>query len=105
MSVIRVLAIAVALAATSAAACTSGVGRAAVSLGFDAPSRTPRDASVYIDEEYIGPLGYVAAHGVRLPVGEHRITVQRSGYFPWDRLVTADREPIRLKVELVPIPD
>ena len=35
----------------------------------------PRDASVSIDEEYIGPLGIVAARGVRLPVGEHRITV------------------------------
>ena len=83
----------------------SNVGRAAVSLGLARGVATPSDASVIIDEEYVGPLGYVARHGVRLPVGEHRITVERDGYFPWDQLVTADREPIKLKVELTPVPD
>ncbi len=85
--------------------CTTGVGRAAVSLRMAPAAQTPRDASVYIDEEYVGPLGYVAAHGVRLPVGEHRITVIRDGFFPWDRLVEADREAIALDVTLEPIPD
>jgi hypothetical protein len=79
--------------------------RAAVTMQLKRVGNTPRDASVIIDEQYIGPLTYVAAHGVRLPVGEHRITVQKPGYFPWDRLVEADREPIHLEVELVPIPD
>ena len=87
------------------AACRPNVGRAAVSLRVNRDPRTPRDAGVWIDEEFIGPLTYVAAYGVRLPVGEHRITVQKSGYFPWDRLVVADREPITLDVVLVPIPD
>lgn len=87
------------------AACATGVGRAAVSLRFVRDKRTPRDAGVWIDEEFIGPLSYVAAYGVRLPVGEHRITVQRQGYFPWDRIVVADREPIQLEVVLEPIPD
>jgi hypothetical protein len=67
--------------------------------------QTPRDASVIIDEEYIGPLYYVAARGVRLPVGQHRITVEREGYFPWDRLIEADRKPVLLKVHLVRVPD
>jgi hypothetical protein len=66
---------------------------------------TPRDASVYIDEEFIGPLYYVAAHGVRVPTGKHRITITRDGYFPWDRVVEADRLALSLDVELVPIPD
>jgi hypothetical protein len=66
---------------------------------------TPADASVTIDEEYIGPLGYVAARGVRLPVGQHRISVEKEGYFPWDQLVEADRQPIHLDVTLEPIPD
>ena len=79
--------------------------RAAVSLGFQPPARAVRDATVTIDEEYIGPLGYVANHGVRLPVGEHRITVEKDGYFPFDTIVVADRQPIHLAVELVPIPD
>jgi hypothetical protein len=85
--------------------CTRNAGQAAVTLRLSAPRGTPRDASVIIDEEYIGPLWYVAARGVRLPVGEHRITVEKSGYFPWDRLVVSDRQPIKLDVELVPVPD
>jgi len=86
--------------------CAQNVGRAAVTLKLQARARqTPRDASVIIDEEYVAPLWLVAARGVRLPVGTHRITVQKEGYFPWDKLVTADRLPITLDVELVPIPD
>ncbi|MFO7181875.1 MAG: PEGA domain-containing protein [Pseudomonadota bacterium] len=88
-----------------AAACTHGAGRAAVSLRLVRKRGAPRDAGVWIDEEYIGPLSYVAARGVRLPVGKHRITVRKAGYFPWDRMVEADREPIVLDVTLDPIPD
>ena len=86
-------------------ACGPGHGRAAVSLSVSRGPKTPQDASVSIDEEYIGPLYYVAARGVRLPVGQHRITVEKEGYFPWDRLVEADRQPIHLEVRLVRIPD
>ena len=67
--------------------------------------KSPSDADVYIDEELIGPLGYVAARGVRLPEGIHRISIVRSGYFPWDRMVESDREPIHLQVQLQKIPD
>lgn len=94
-----------ALAGLVVLGCQSAVGRAAVSLRVRIDRKSPGDASVFIDEEYVGPLGYVAAHGVRLPVGEHRITVERDGYFPWDRLVEADRQPITLDVALEPIPD
>ena len=94
-----------AIVSLAIAACRPNVGRAAVSLRVNRAPRTPRDAGVWIDEEFIGPLTYVAAYGVRLPVGQHRITVQKSGYFPWDRLVVADREPITLDVVLEPIPD
>jgi hypothetical protein len=79
--------------------------RPAVSLKLDYAKGTPADASVTIDEQYIGPLGYVAAHGVRLPLGEHRISVTKAGYFPWDRLVVARDETILLDVRLEPIPD
>jgi hypothetical protein len=79
--------------------------RAAVSMSMSYAKKTPPDASVSIDEQYIGPLGYVAAHGVRLPEGEHRISVTKAGFFPWDRLVTAGRDPIKLEVTLEPIPD
>lgn len=79
--------------------------RAAVSLKIDYAKRTPADASVTIDEQYIGPLGYVAAHGVRLALGEHRVSVTKAGFFPWDRLILADSEPLLLEVQLEPIPD
>ena len=86
-------------------ACQPGVGRAAVSLRLNRAKATPKDAGVWIDEEYLGPLTYVVIHGVRLPVGKHRITVQKAGYFPWDRVVVADREPIALEIVLEPVPD
>ena len=91
--------------ATGQAGCTSIGLRSAVSMRMTRINNAPRDATVYIDEEFIGPLYHVAAHGVRLPTGTHRISVLRDGYFPWDRLIEADRQPIALDVELVPIPD
>lgn len=79
--------------------------RAAVSMVVVRKAKTPKDATVIIDEEYIGPLAYVAARGVRLPTGTHRITVEKEGYFPYDTIVVADRQPIRLEVTLTPVPD
>lgn len=81
------------------------VHRAAVRLNVARAADTPRDASVYIDEQFVGFLGVVAARGVRLPEGEHRISVQKAGYFPWDRLVVSDRKPISLSVALRKIPE
>ena len=74
-------------------------------LSLQRSDRSPSDAAVTIDEEYIGPLGYVAARGVKLPSGKHRITIEKPGYFPWDRLVEAGTAPIHLDVALEPIPD
>ncbi len=71
-------------------------------MGGNAP-----DASVTIDDQYVGALAFVAKRGVAMPPGKHRITVEKPGFFPWDRLVEA-REgdpPVRLEVELVKIPD
>jgi len=80
--------------------------QAAFSLKIDYAKKTPPDASVVIDEQYVGPLGYVAAHGVRLRLGEHRVSVTKAGYFPYDRLIVkSDSEPLKLDVALEPIPD
>ena len=76
-----------------------------VPLSLERSAKSPRDAAVTIDEEYIGPLGYVAARGVKLPAGKHRITIEKPGYFPWDRLVEAGTAPIHFDVTLEPIPD
>jgi hypothetical protein len=79
--------------------------RAVVPMRIQRATNTPRDADVIVDEEYIGPLFLVATQGLRLPVGRHRVTVRSEGYFPWDRLVDADRSPIELTVTLVRIPE
>ena len=99
------LALLVTTAAAMVSGCGPSVGRPAVSMTMARSPQTPRDASVIIDEEYIGPLYYVAARGVRIPVGQHRITVEKEGYFPWDRLIEADRKPVLLRVHMVRIPD
>jgi hypothetical protein len=90
------------LAGPALAGCQ--VHRAAVPLRVERAADSPRDASVYIDEQFVGLLGVVAARGVRLPEGEHRITVEKVGYFPWDERVVSDREPLFLRVELRKIP-
>ena len=68
---------------------------------------TPPSARVVIDDRLIGSLGLVIAHGVALPPGQHRITIEAPGYFPMDRLVEAKEgsAPIRIEVALVPIPE
>ena len=70
-------------------------------------SGTPPDATVTIDDQILGALGYVQARGVALPPGVHHVTVQAPGFFPWDKEVEARQggAPIRLDVALVPIPD
>jgi hypothetical protein len=67
----------------------------------------PADAAVVIDEEAVGQLDFVAAHGVALPLGVHHVTVKATGYFPWDRVVEAKSgsPPIQLDVALTKVPD
>jgi hypothetical protein len=65
----------------------------------------PPEASVTIDDEYVGPLSVVMARGVALPVGSHRISVEAEGYFAWDKIVEAKSGLVRLDVRLTPLPD
>jgi hypothetical protein len=85
----------------------SGEFHPTVSLRLAAAGPGPADASVVIDEQAIGTLDFVVAHGVALPPGVHHITVKAEGYFPWDQAVEAKLgdPPIRLKVALIPVPD
>jgi hypothetical protein len=68
---------------------------------------TPPDAMVTIDDEPLGSLEFVAAHGVALPPGVHWVTVKAQGYFPWDREVDAKSRsaPLALEVTLTKVPD
>lgn len=65
------------------------------------------DAIVTIDDQHLGSLKYVSRRGVALPPGPHRITVEKAGYFPFDRLVDAKEGDgsIDVKVVLESIPE
>jgi hypothetical protein len=67
----------------------------------------PAGATVIIDEEALGTLDFVAAHGVALPPGLHHVTVKATGFFPSDTEVDAKpgSPPVRLEIALTPIPD
>jgi hypothetical protein len=68
---------------------------------------SPPNASVTIDDTFVGTLDVVARRGVALPPGRHRVSVEAPGHFPWDKLVDAKegQSPIRLDVALVRVPD
>ena len=67
----------------------------------------PPNASVTIDDQFVGTLDVVAARGVALPPGQHRVSVEAAGFFPFDQIVEAQEggAPIRVEVKLVPVPD
>jgi PEGA domain len=79
-------------------------GLATVSLRMHG---TPPSATVVVDEEALGTLEFVAAHGVALPPGTHHVTVKAAGYFPSDTAVDAQpgSAPVALEIALVPVPD
>jgi hypothetical protein len=68
---------------------------------------SPPDAVVIIDDQALGTLELVMAHGVALPPGVHHVTVKADGYLPWDREVEAKEGAgmVKLEVALVPVPD
>jgi hypothetical protein len=84
------------------AACQPNYGDTPVPLRMKG---TPADATVTIDDKWIGKLGYVSKHQIMLPPGKHHVTIEHEGYFPWDRAIDADDEPVVLDVALTKIPD
>jgi hypothetical protein len=68
---------------------------------------SPPNASVTIDDIFVGRLDMVQARGVALPVGSHRVSVEAPGYLPWDKVVEAKEGagPLRLDIRLVTMPD
>ena len=99
----RVLGAALALAALNLVGCGfSAHSQPTVSLRVQG---NVADAHVTIDDIHVGALAFVAAHGVALPPGRHRVTVERAGYFPWDAVVEASDAPIYLQIKMVAVPD
>lgn len=65
------------------------------------------DALVTINDQLLGPVSRVEKKGVALPVGKHRVTIEKVGFFPFDELVEvkAGDSPISLDVKLERIPE
>jgi hypothetical protein len=66
---------------------------------------SPPDATVTIDDRIVGRLDMVSARGVAVPPGKHRVSVERDGYLPWDKIVEAGDAPLVLDVQLQRVPD
>ena len=66
---------------------------------------TPPDATVTIDDQRVGTLSLVAARGIRVLPGRHRITVEAAGYLPFDVAVEAKDAVVAVEVTLVRVPD
>ena len=67
----------------------------------------PPNASVTVDDQFVGTLEIVTSRGVALPPGKHHVTVESPGFLPWDKTVEV-REgdaAIALDVKLVRVPD
>jgi hypothetical protein len=67
----------------------------------------PPNASVTVDDTFVGSLDVVSKRGVALPPGTHRVSVEAPGHLPWDKVIEAKEGegPVNLDVKLVPIPD
>ena len=84
------------------AACGPGAQALTVSVRMRG---SPPDATVTIDDRIVGRLDVVSARGVAVPPGKHRVSVERDGFFPWDKIVEAEGAPLVLDVQLQRVPD
>ena len=68
---------------------------------------SPADARVVVDDQIVGTLDMVQARGVAMPPGNHRVSVEHEGFFPFDTIVEAKEgeKVVHLEAKLVPIPD
>ena len=68
---------------------------------------SPADARVVVDDQIVGTLDMVRVRGVAMPPGQHRVSVEHEGFFPFDTIVEAKEGEKVLNVEakLVPVPD
>lgn len=90
---------------SGALGCATMNLRSAVDFSVEVAPGTPKSALVYVDGRYIGTLAAVEARGVRLVEGEHRISVEKVGYFPFDAIVVSDFKPIELTVKMIKLPE
>jgi len=90
-----------------AALLTAGVGCGGPKPIVVPIAGAPDDALVHVDDAYRGKLGRLEQSGLPLLPGEHRVTIEANGYFPYDQLIQliADVPPAPIEVNLQPVPD
>jgi hypothetical protein len=93
---------AVALCALALAGCGGPAAPPKVKVKL---AGTPPDATVVVDDQVVGPLRMVQKLGLSLAPGKHRVTVEREGYFPFDRVIESTGEPVTLDVALTKLPE
>jgi hypothetical protein len=76
-----------------------------VSLVIKVDGSVPERSRVTIDDQVLGPLDWVAAHGVRVRAGSHRMTVTAPGYLPFDRAFEATGKRVVVDVSLRQSPE
>ncbi len=102
-----VLLLALSAGASASAAAVAGCGGNTTnvrSVSLRMRGGPPR-ATVTIDDRRVGPLDVVAARGVALTPGKHRVSVEAEGFIPWDKEIVATEAPVVLEVTLEPLPD
>lgn len=90
------------LTLTLAVACVSAARTTSLRIDGDID-----DATVTVDDQVLGPVSHVEKRGVALPPGQHRISVEKAGYFPYDELVVVkEGDPLlKLEIRMERIPD
>jgi PEGA domain len=68
-------------------------------------SGTPADATVTIDDQRAGSMQLVSMRGVRVLPGKHHVSVEAQGYVPYDAVIVAKDDVVRIDARLVPVPD
>ena len=94
------------LAAAVAVSACGGAQKPAGPRGALRFEIAPKEAIVEVDEVRLGPASMLAAKGLLLKPGAHRVVVSLENHFPEYRLVDvrAD-EVVTVKLELTPTPE
>ena len=77
------------------------------SLRLTPAADAPKRAKVTVDDQPLGSLEFVLKHGVALPPGKHRMSIEAEGYLPYDVEIEAGDNGgvIKLDVKLIKTPD
>ncbi|MBN2801607.1 MAG: hypothetical protein JXR91_00790 [Deltaproteobacteria bacterium] len=90
---------------SSLLSCTSDKSVNSIPRGTVRFDCEPIDASLEIDETRMGPVGMFKDSGVLLKTGDHRIIVEKEGFFKEYRLINVGVNSVQVvKISLKSVP-